>query len=108
MKHSSQDFAMVPAHQFMTIEPNDRLGITNAFNKSIVSDSKFDIQDPSLLLYQPAIKIGVNQSASLTNTSPIFHKFNQMATDRMKLPNKFTILHEKFRNIHACSKVINP
>jgi len=73
MMNSSKEFAIVPAHNLMQIEVNDKLGISNAFSGSIASGVGFDVQDPSFVLPQPSIKVGVNQSASLVNATPIFH-----------------------------------
>jgi len=43
MKTSSKEFAIVPAHNLMQIELNDRLGISNAFSRSIASGIGFDV-----------------------------------------------------------------
>ena len=43
MKTSSKEFAIVPSHNLMQIEINDKLGISNAFSQSIASGVGFDV-----------------------------------------------------------------
>ena len=96
----------------MVIERTDPLGLekATALRKSVAKGlfnlPGFEIQDPTLLLDQPSIRVGVNQSAAITQASPVFHKFSKTSTNRLNVPHLNQELYDQLATFKSCTKVL--